>query len=607
MKVTKAAGIQCAILVFILAAEVVFADRYHTAYHMEQTADADLQSGAERNAGNGLSEENAVSDLQDGAGGSDDVLQGRGGYTGSDLQAGGECDDSSQEKENFVYQDEMSAEPLQMLNGEVIFHGDINFDGYPDVRIYDSEKEESSYYLWDKKERQFVEAVMSINIDWIETEKLDDSEAYWDPVSVWNDERELQEMTEKLYQWDENVLKEIRSISCRFEGEEVVITLSDEESGECSGTGTFAKKGWETNPEVRALYAQFYRGYAPEEFYYMRHDAPGKEQVIPEDLAKALKQAFENGTTGELFTSLAAGRELSENEKKAAAVKNADISWFLENTSAEMILVDLDNDGFEDIYVKADFGGSGGFGEYALCQGDGSGEYRKTGLGTEEYVRNIFHVICWEGKNYVCHRKGGRNGTGLILEGYRDGKLVETVSFNRVPGKQTDSVIFCRDGYREMAGRELEEAPKIFDRTEKSFVAVGDAEQKVESGKILEDDVFLCDIDNDGTVEKYKKHLIDYPINFLYFEMEDIAQELTVIPYCRDETGTEIMMWVDACDGKNIMNVMYTTGLYEYVVEGFLVNDTGGYRNLYAIERKTELEVEEVRTWEVPGKRIGTP
>ena len=217
-------------------------------------------------------------------------------------------------------------------------------------------------------------------------------------------------------------------------------------------------------------------------------------------------------------------------------------------------------------------------------------------------MRNEFHVVRWEGKNYVCHRKGGRNGSGLILEGYRNGELVETVSFNRVPGKQTDSVIFCQDGYREMARKELEKASKVYGLTEKYIVSEGDAKQKAGNNN-----VFLCDIDNDGTVEKYVKRLIDYPIDFLVLEMEDEARELTAIPDCRDEAGREIMMWVDVCGGKNIINVLYATGLYDYVAEGFLAEDTGGCSNLYAIERKTELEVEEVRTWELPGKRSRTP
>lgn len=507
-------------------------------------------------------------------------------------------------EESFVYQNGDFSEPLQILKGRTFVRGDINFDGHPDIEICDFQKRENSYFLWNAADKQFVEAVIPEDIVEGMTieKKLDEFKTFWGDRSIWNDDLELQEKVEKLYRWDDTVLQEIRSISTRFEEKGVVIVLTDEENGECLRSETFVKKGWENNSEVRELFERFYEGYAPEELYYMRHDAPGEEQVIPDSLVKRLRSACERGMADELLESLKTGRELSDSERQEAGMKSADISRILEMEHVEMILVDLDNDGCDDIYVKEDFGGTGGYGEYVLCQGDGAGKYRETGLGTEEYVRNEFHVVRWEGKNYVCHRKGGRNGSGLILEGYRNGELVETVSFNRVQGKQTDSVIFCQDGYREMARKELEKASKVYDLTEKYIVSEGDAEQKEGNNN-----VFLCDIDNDGTVEKYVKRLIDYPIDFLVLEMEDEARELTAIPDCRDEAGREIMMWVDVCGGKNIMNVLYATGLYDYVAEGFLAEDTGGCSNLYAIERKTELEVEEVRTWELPGKRSRTP
>lgn len=645
VKVTKAVVIQCAIVVLVLTAEIVYAGRYHAAYSMEQAEGTDLQEGAEKSsiseentasalrggAGSGISEEDAASGLRDEAGSGlpeENVASGLQDGTGSG-EVGNSAESEKEspvywiddeagifllaeargdEKENFVYQDGEPGELLQVLNGKVRSCEDINFDGYPDIKICDSGKEENSYFLWDEKERQFVEAVSGADeVEKVHIErKFDDFGTFWGYRNIMDDDyRELQEMIEKLYGWDENVLKEIRSISCRLEEEEVVITLTDGESGKCLASETFDKRGWEANPEVRELYARFYQGCAPGELYYLLHDAPGEEQVIPEGLVKALKQAYENGTEGELFESLRAGRELTEREKKEAAEKSDDIAWYLEMVNVDMMLADLDNDGFDDIYVRADFGGSGGFGEYALCRGDGTGVYKRTDIGTEDYVRGEwFCVMCWEGKNYVCHRKGGRNGAGLIVEGYLEGELAETVSFNLVPGKQTDSVIFCEDGYRKMAERELEKAPRIYDRTKKHSMAVGDVEQKVESERnAWEYEEFLCDIDNDGTVEKYKKDYIDYPVDFLYFEMEDSKRELAVIPECRDEAGREIMMWVDACDVKNIMNVLYDTGLYEYMVEGFLVDETGGCSRLYAIERKTEPEVEVVRVWEVPERR----
>ena len=213
----------------------------------------------------------------------------------------------------------------------------------------------------------------------------------------------------------------------------------------------------------------------------------------------------------------------------------------------KMIWADLDNDGVEDIYAEVDFGGSGPFGEYILYQANEAGAYKRTGLGMEEYVRKPFYVICWEGKNYVCHHKteSGKIWNGLILEGYRDGELVETVSLDRVPGSQTDSVIFCRDGYRDMARKELGKAPEIYDQRKKYIASEGDAEQRVEEGT----NIFVSDIDNDGMMEKYIKHIIDHPTDFFGLEMDDKTRRTEVepaIPDCRDEAGVQIMMWAAA-------------------------------------------------------------
>ena len=299
---------------------------------------------------------------------------------------------------------------------------------------------------------------------------------------------------------------------------------------------------------------------------------------------------------------------ISGDDMKRRHIGQMEILLPWNSARVKMIWADLDNDGVEDIYAEVDFGGSGPFGEYILYQANEAGAYKRTGLGMEEYVRKPFYVICWEGKNYVCHHKteSGKIWNGLILEGYRDGELVETVSLDRVPGSQTDSVIFCRDGYRDMARKELGKAPEIYDQRKKYIASEGDAEQRVEEGT----NIFVSDIDNDGMMEKYIKHIIDHPTDFFGLEMDNKTgrtEAEPAIPDCRDEAGVQIMMWVDACDGKNIMNVIYRTGLYDYMVEGFVLDDAGGCSDLYAIERKTELEVETVRTWELPGKRSRIP
>lgn len=594
MKVTGAAGIQCAILLTVLLAEIVFAGRYHA---ISDPMERDVGLGEERVSD---IQEESVSDMHEESASS--VQEER----VSDISE--ESISGMQDQEDIALQNRDYAEVLERLKGKAEVLDDLNFDGYPDIEIYDSEKRERSYFLWDEAESQFVRVVIpaeetkGISIE----KKLDEFKTFWGHGDVRDEEYRLLKSTEKLYQWDDMVLKEVRSISCRFEEEEVVITLTDAESGKCFGGGTFAVKGWETNPEVRELYARFYQGYAPKELYYMRHDAPGEEQVIPESLVEELRRAYEKGTGDELLESLETGRELSDSEKEAAAAESDDIARDMDNERVKMIRTDLDNDGVEDIFAELDFGGTGAFGEYVLYQGDEAGAYIRTGLGTEEHVRKPFYVICWEGKNYVCHhRTASGRWRGLILECYRGGGLVETVSLYKVPGKQTDSVIFCRNGYQDMAQKELGKAPEIYERTVRYTVSEGDAEQRDKSGDEEAKNIFFSDIDNDGTVEKYAKRIIDYPTDFFWLATEDEEGKTRVepeIPACSNEAGVESMMWVDACGGKNIMNVMYRIGWYDYVVEGFLMNDKGDCSHLYTVERRSELEVETVRTWELPGK-----
>ena len=179
---------------------------------------------------------------------------------------------------------------------------------------------------------------------------------------------EITEETEKIYIWEGVALKEIRNIVCRIEEEEVVVTLTDTESGKCLASGTFEKRGWENDPGVRKLYEQFYDGYAPKELYCVGHDAPGEEELIPESLVETLLQALLEGTQDELRKSLETGRELSESEMAEAGLESADISRVLEGGEdshfgrVRMWQADIDNDGHEDIFSEE----YGGFTDYIL-------------------------------------------------------------------------------------------------------------------------------------------------------------------------------------------------------------------------------------------------
>lgn len=330
-----------------------------------------------------------------------------------------------------------------------------------------------------------------------------------------------------------------------------------------------------------------------------------KGEYIPENLVEVLAEAFEENREMEFIQTLKTGHELTEIEIEAAGEASPDIAecldeyWDEEN---EMILADLDNDGCEDIYAMISDGGTAGFTDFVMFQGNEEGEYGET-----ERVfafRWPFAVISWEGKNYVCRTVvdyDKKERSGLVLYGYRNGRLTETVSLSLVPEKQEIAVISCEEGYQEIADRQKQKAQEIYEKTEEADSSTGDAEQKTEYG-------LGSDFDNDGIVENYFKHIwtlsnmwIDSRLDLHIEEATEGTALQKMISENEEKLGTPIMMWVDGYQGENIVNVMYRVGLYDYVIEGYLADDTGNYSSLYVIEKTSERKVEKSREWEYYG------
>lgn len=525
------------------------------------------------------------------------------------------------EERIVVYRGGNFEKPVQILDGySIVVEGDINFDGYLDISKRDSGRSDREYLLWSGADGKFVKADVPTDGYW--ARKINEEfQTIWTYDDTYGAEG-ITEEAEKLYVWEGSMLKEIRNIVCRIGEEEVVVTLTDTESGKCLASGTFGKRGWTNDPGVRKLYEQFYDGYAPKELFCVGHDAPGEEELIPESLVEALSQALLEGTQDELRKSLETGRELSDSEMAEAALKSAGIARVQEMyedsyfSYVRMWQADLDNDGREDIFSEEYGGGSGGFTDYILYQGRESGEYVRTGRGSSD-VRWRHTIIGWDGKNYVCRNEvdyGKRILSGLVLEGYRDGELTETVRLNLMPEGQEVTVIFCQDGWQETAEQERQAAPTFHEQADSYDVILGDAERKSEDseGEI----VFFSDIDNDGVEESYIKRIwlasSMNSVDGLEFEMEESAERETLERVFSDgsdkwDTWRPMMLWVDAHSGKNIVNIMYRTGLYDYIVEGYLLEENGNYSTLYTIEGETELSIEKVRAWEILRERWRMP
>lgn len=510
-----------------------------------------------------------------------------------------------------VYRDGNFERPVEvfvgMFEGDLDICEDINFDGCPDLKRRDrDEGNRNDYLIWDRENKKYAEAVIPSheNFEMEEAIFCDDFETIWNSS---DDGYGDQSAVEKLYRWNGVILEEIRSISSQCEAGKVSVILTDERSGECIASRIFPEKGWQNNPGVRKLYDQFYEGYAPKELYHVRHGAPGEEEYIPESLVEALARAFEENREMEFLWSCETGRELTEAEAEEVRSRNPDITGYWEDYWAEenrMILADLDDDGYEDIYALICDGGTAGFTDFAVFQGIAEGKYEET----ERFFafRWPFVVISWEGKNYVCRTivdYDKKERIALILYAYRDGRLAETVALSLMPEKQEITVTSCEEEYREIAERQIQKAPEIYQRTETADFSMGDAELKTEHG-------LSSDFDNDGVVENYYKHMWT-PSNMwldsrLVFDTETEAEgtALQKMIYENGEKfGTPIMLWVDGYRRENIVNVMYRTGPYDYVVEGYLIDDAGHYSSLYCVEAKTERTVERSRAWQYSGGR----
>lgn len=507
----------------------------------------------------------------------------------------------------LLYREGDFEKPVQVFGVNVSILEDINFDGYFDILVSDRENEKREYLLWCEEEGRFVEAVTPQDAEFsfcMGKDMVEEFKTIWEYDDEWNvDTGERSRTTEKLYRWEGTVLKEMRSISGEIRGEDVLVELTDRENGECLTSGSFPRENWQENPEIQKLYRKFYEGYAPQEFYYTCHTASGKEKYIPDSLTEPLAKALQDGKEDEFLLRLKGGRKLSDKEMEEAGLQCAGIADVLWNRAhydgmlVEMVRADFDGDGVEDIYAGICKRGSGGFTDYIVYRGIEDGGYQETGHGSGIYW-NAFTVIRFEGKNYICRKSQDYNKKimdGLVLEGYRDGKMAETVTLHLVQGETEVSVRSCRKGYQEMAQKEREKAEDIFEKTEKFRAVIGEAEQKVPE----KDNTYRGDIDNDGEIENYIKGVWT-PSNMvmkssLDFYMEEETALEKAIYGNREKRGVPLIFWVDEWKDKNIANVMYRTDLYDYMIEGYLLNDAGDYKRLYLIEKKSERAVEIVR------------
>ena len=293
-----------------------------------------------------------------------------------------------------------------------------------------------------------------------------------------------------------------------------------------------------------------------------------------------------NGTEVKNLKPMLNDRELSEEEILSIAENNIDLrQTVIDKTWTNpylMVMADGDNDGIPDIIARESSGGSDGSVAFVFYQGQEDGTFRQTDVFSA--MREEFGIVSYKGKNYLLRTLFDYNKkiyNGLSITYYMEGKCVEQAVLMLVPKNYKTILTECaQEKYQSYAEQIAIKSLlyKIWLEEENSIT--GNSEQK-----LADYGMYQCDLNNDGVMDTYQKELWE-PSNiniceYLYFDGD--GEAIAPVKEMLDSLeGTPIMMWVDLVQDKNIINVISQTGLEEFTITGFLVQDFE-YERFYEI------------------------
>lgn len=473
---------------------------------------------------------------------------------------------------------------------------DLNFDGYPDIDAGDI------YYLWNHEKKIYEAAdIPEKEYDCLRPWNIKlfpETKTIWSyDISYVEDSYELAEETEFLWQWEGNRL--VRKRECRFTetDEGVQILAVDSKTNHILVDEFISDEKWkESAGRLQAMYESFYDGMAPKEAYGLRHLYQSPQKYIPKELVTEITSSMQNGTEQEYLKGKINDRELAEKEMLSLAGKNMDIRLeVISASSTQMVEADVDNDGKNDILAQSYYGGSGGFTDFILFQG----QEDETFQGSHRFhsVMQEFGILGFQGKNYLCRTDFDYNKkiyNGFSISCYVDGKIAETVRLRLIPDTYDIRITEYSEPYRDLAEKTLDQALTYKEYVDNYEIIMGNAEQEPEKGK-----GYQCDLDNDGKLDTYIKYIwtpsnmgtTDGLIFQIYEEDYDLEQVREAV---FSEESPAIMMWADAYHGKNVITVMYRTGLDDFVLAGYLAGKDG-YEKVYRITAAVTYGVEERR------------
>lgn len=488
---------------------------------------------------------------------------------------------------------------------------DVNFDGCPDLTGY------GGIFLWDRQAKTYMRAQAEIPLYYLYHRQFPETESFWGNSTYgasqnWDSVRQA----EAIWQWEGPVLIKKRECVVSYVEEGIKVWAYEDTPEQLLFDETFSRKEWEQEEQGRVLqlYRQFYDGMVPEAVYGVEHRLEGGQTYIPQGLLDEIDGVIAAGEDPVILSKIgdgkesavlgaACGRELTEEEALALAEQDMAVRQQVQmaarfNYSYTILEADCDNDGTVDLAWQLDgyyIGGMSGNVEYVFLQGQQDGSYAETDSFSES--RETFNVISYEGKNYLCYvgyEPAEMIYNGYIVRSYVNGKMVEEARIHEVRDYYESPQIWAEAGYEKLAADMAEKCDALKGQFDEGKLIDGEAERWTngmpEQPSAYEPVSYKCDLDNDGKEEKYSKwtrelSFFDGGVH-LEFRVEadgvdgDDAQGegnkglAALVEEMEASTDEPVALWVEEYAGKNIVQVLYLTGLDDYRITGYLVGET---------------------------------
>lgn len=482
--------------------------------------------------------------------------------------------------------------------------GDVNFDGYMDISLRNN-----NLLVWNPLEKEFIKVKYPEDMPVSYKQKsIPETKTIWGYdndylTDAWSSHN--RDYTESLWQWEDYTLVKVRECKAEIREDGVRIRAYGESIDDVIFDERLTPEEWDddSNKRKKALYERFYDGLAPKEYFYPDEDK--NQAKVPQGLLDKITDAMMSGTELETLKAMMNSVELTKEEVYALTEMSDEILGnVLESYQVGDYLLaaaDVDNDGIEDIIGEFYWGGSAGYVTYILFQGQEDGTYKQTDAIPS--VREEFGVISYDGKNYfvrTLYDYGKKFYDGFCVTVYEDGRHTEEVYLGLYAEDYDLTLIGCKDGYEAYAEHIMDNAVLYDELVEDYSLIMGSTEESAEDHDDYE---YMCDLDNDGELEYYNKHIWASPNTYttdtLEFEPEDdegadLIQEAISERYRRDEYFHAIMLWADEVDGETVVSVMYRTSLEDFVIVGYVVNGSE-CTEVYEVLAAAMLGVEQTR------------